>query len=185
MPLQLFTQFPSSVVVDHLEEITVEQLQDALDDVTGKTPAKRLLAAIAYKHGISQTELAEWYGVQRRTIYGWLQRLDTDEPLGEAVTDAKRSGRNRKLSASQQREFEATVQAPPAAVGLDASAWTPALAREFLADAYGVEYSIPSCRRLLKEAGLRYRRPDHTADGEDGAQSETGGDSNGKRWVPE
>ncbi|SEP14334.1 Helix-turn-helix domain-containing protein [Halorientalis persicus] len=62
--------------MNHLDEIVVEELQDALDNVDGKKPTQRLLAAIAYKNGVSQTELAEWYDVQRRTIYNWLKRLD-------------------------------------------------------------------------------------------------------------
>ena len=53
-----------------------------------KKPTQRLLAAVPYKYDVTQTELAEWYGVQRRTIYSWLTRLDTDEPLEQAVTDA-------------------------------------------------------------------------------------------------
>jgi len=88
--------------VDHLDEIPVEELQDALDNVDGKKPTQRLLAAIAYKNGVTQTELAEWYDVQRRSIYNWLKRLDTDESLEHAVSDDKRTGRKRKLSESQQ-----------------------------------------------------------------------------------
>lgn len=105
------------MVVDHLDEIAVEELQDALDNVDGKKPTQRLLAAIAYKNGVTQTELAEWYDVQRRTIYSWLKRLDTDNSLEQAVSDDKRTGRKRKLSESQQEEFEATVHDPPEASG--------------------------------------------------------------------
>ncbi len=58
----------------------------------GKKLTQRLLAAIPYKNGVTQTELAEWYDVQRRTIYSWLNRLDTDESLEQAVTNTKLSG---------------------------------------------------------------------------------------------
>ncbi|ELY46572.1 Transposase [Natronorubrum bangense JCM 10635] len=78
-----------------------------------KKPTKRLLAAIAYKNGVTQTELAEWYDVQRRTIYSWVKRFDTDESLEQAVTDANRSGRKRKLSGKDQKEFEETVHESP------------------------------------------------------------------------
>ncbi|WP_136689348.1 IS630 family transposase [Halorhabdus amylolytica] len=159
--------------MDHLDEISVEELQDALDNVDEKKPTQRLLAAIAYKNGVTQTELAEWYDVQRRTIYSWLKRLDTDESLEQAVSDDKRTGRKRKLSESQQREFEATVHEPPEAVGLHAPAWTPALAQEYLEETYGVEYSIPSCRRLLKEAGLSYQKPRRKAAEADEDEQET------------
>ncbi len=156
--------------MEHLDDVPVERLQEALDDVDEKKPAMRLLAAIAYENGVSQTELAEWFGVDRRTIYSWLRRLDTDEPLAVAASDDTRSGRNRKLSGSRKEEFEATVQEPPTEAGVDAPAWTPALVREYLAETYGVEYSLPSCRRLLKEAGLRYRE---------------GGDGRRGEWRPE
>ncbi|WP_152424867.1 helix-turn-helix domain-containing protein, partial [Natronococcus jeotgali] len=73
--------------MDHLDEISVEELHDALDNVEGRKPTQRLLAAIAYKNGVTQTELAEWHNTGRRTIYSWLKRLDTDESLEQAVTD--------------------------------------------------------------------------------------------------
>ncbi|WP_092817032.1 IS630 family transposase [Halopenitus malekzadehii] len=149
--------------MDHLNEISVEELQEALDNVDGNKPTQRLLAAIAYKNGVTQTELAEWYDTERKTIYNWLNRLDTDEPLEQAVTDAHRSGRKRKISEKQQQEFEQTVHESPEEIGVDAPAWTPALAQEYLEETYGVDYSIPSCRRLLKEAGLSYQKPRRSA----------------------
>jgi len=174
--------------VDHLDEISVEELQDALDNVDGKKPTQRLLAAIAYKNGVSQTELAEWYDVQRRTIYSWLKRLDTDESLEQAVSDAHRSGRNRKLSESQQEEFEQTVTEPPEEVGIDAPAWTPALAQEYLEETYSVEYSTASCRRLLKEAGLSYQKPRRTAAEAEKSDQEEFHDKikkSGGKWTPQ
>jgi transposase len=141
--------------MDHLEQISVEDLHQALDEVEGKQPTLRLTAAIAYKNGVSQTDLAEWYGVQRRTIYSWLKRLE-QEPFAEAARDDHRSGRPRKLSEEQRAQFEDTLQDPPTAVGYDAPVWTPALVQQYLADTFEVDYSRPSCRRLMKEVGLRY-----------------------------
>jgi hypothetical protein len=43
-------------ILNHLDEISVEELQDALGNVDGKKPTQRLLAAIAYKNGVTQTE---------------------------------------------------------------------------------------------------------------------------------
>jgi hypothetical protein len=43
-------------ILDHLDEISVEELRDALDNGDGKRPMQRLLAAIAYKNGVTQTE---------------------------------------------------------------------------------------------------------------------------------
>ena len=174
--------------MDHLNEISIEELQEALNNVEGKKPTERLLAAIAYKNGVTQTELARWHDTGRRTIYSWLKRLDTDEPLEQAVTDAKRTGRKRKLSKLQQQEFEDAVHDSPREVGIDAPAWTPALAQHYLKDAFDVEYSIPSCRRLLKEAGLSYQKPRRSAAEADENEQEKFHDElkkSGGRWTPQ
>ncbi|PGF17155.1 IS630 family transposase [Natrinema sp. CBA1119] len=159
--------------MDHLDEISVEELQEALNNVEGNKPTQRLLAAIAYKNGVTQTELAEWHNIGRRTIYSWLKRLDTDESLEQAVTDTHRSGRKRKLSEEEQIKFKETVHEPPENVGVDAPAWTPALVQQYLDETYNVEYSLPSCRRLLKEAGLSYQKPRRTAAGSEADEQET------------
>ncbi len=156
----------------HLTDISVEDLQNALDAVEGKKPTQRLLAAIAYKNGITQTELAEWYGVERRTIYSWLTRLE-NQPLEQAVYDEHRPGRPRKLSADEQAAFEAALHESPVDVGYEEKSWTPALVREFLLDTFEVEYSRPSCRRLMKEAGLEYR-PRTQAGGSKGSEGAGG-----------
>ena len=146
----------------HLDEISVEELEHALNNVEVNKPTQRLTAAIAYKHGVTQTELAEWYGVQRRTIYSWLKRFET-EPLEQAVQDDHRSGWPRKLTEKQQNQLEQILHQPPTEAGIDAPAWTPALLREFLEETFDIEYSIPSCRRLMKEAGLSHQKPRRTA----------------------
>ncbi|WP_256029144.1 helix-turn-helix domain-containing protein [Natronomonas aquatica] len=103
--------------MNYLDEISVEELQDALDNVDEKKPTQRPLAAIAFKNGVSQTELSERYDVQRRTIYSWLKRLDTDESFEQAVSNDKRAGRKQKLSESQLEDFEETVHEPFDEVG--------------------------------------------------------------------
>lgn len=172
--------------MDHLDEITIEELQQALNEVERKKPTQRLLAAIAYKNGVTQTELAEWYGVQRRTIYSWLKRLKS-EPLEQAVIDAHRSGRPRKLTDDQQQELEHTLHQPPTEIGVDAPAWTPALLKEYLRDTFRVEYSRPSCRRLMKEAGLRYqksRRPATGVGSDDREERDAERKESAGRWTP-
>ena len=174
--------------MDHLEEITIDELHDALDSVEGKRPTQRLLAAIAYKNGVTQTELAEWFDTGRRTIYSWLQRFDTDDPLVEAVTDDHRSGRNRKLSKSKLNEFRETLHESPRDVGYDEPAWTTKLVRHHLDEIYDVEYSIPSCRRLLKEAGLSYQKPrpaNVKADPEDRDEFDETLKKSAGRWTPQ
>ena len=173
--------------MDHLDEVSIDELHDALDSVEEKKPTQRLLAAIAYKNGVSQTELAEWFNTGRRTIYNWLKRFDTDEPIVEAVTDRQRAGRNRKLSESELEEFRETLHESPREAGYDEPAWTTKLVRHHLEDVYDVEYSIPSCRRLLKEAGLSYQKPrpsNAKAEPEDREKFDKTLKKSAGRWMP-
>lgn len=148
--------------MEHLADTSVVDLREALESVDEKTPALRLIAAIAYKHGVTQSELAEWFDVERKTIYNWLTRLD-ERDVHRAVHDEDRAGRPRKLPEQQLDELEGILQSPPSEVGIDAPAWTTELLQAFVRDRYDVEYSRPSCRRLMTEAGLSYRTPGKAA----------------------
>jgi transposase len=111
-----------------------------------------------------------------------------DESLEQAVTDDKRTGRKRKLSDQEQQEFEETVHELPKEAGIDAPAWTPALVQDYLQETYDVEYSIPSCRRLLKEAGLSYQKPRRSAAEADESEQEDFHDElkkSGGKWTPQ
>lgn len=169
----------------NLEEVSLEDLHAALERIERKRPTQRLLAAIAYKHGVSQTELAEWFDVERKTIYNWLSRVESGD-LPEAVQDTPRTGRNRKLSESQLATFAETVQEPPSEVGLDEPYWTPSLVQDYLRETFDVHYSIPSCRRLMKEAGLRFHPYTGDAGTDMNASSTTNSTSvrNGGVWKP-
>lgn len=134
----------------HLRDLSTDDLRDALDRVDGKTPAIRLVAAIAYENGVSQTELATWFGVERKTIYNWLRRFD-DAPPAEAARDADRPGRPTKLTSEQRRKAIESIGDDPEAAGYEADEWTPETVAAYLRDRFGVEYSESSCRRLLYE----------------------------------
>lgn len=143
----------------HLEDVSAAELRDALDHVTGSKPTQRLLAAIAYKHGVTQTELSEWYGVERKTIYNWLTRIE-QEGIGDGSRDDDRPGRPSKLGRDQREELTVALQDPPPATDWAVAAWTPELVQAYVRETFGVEYSASSCRRLLRDAGLRYRSRD-------------------------
>lgn len=138
--------------MDHLEDVSAADLRDALADVDGSRPCRRLIAAIAYKQGVEQQELAEWFGVERKTVYNWLCRLqDPPDALADAARDAPRPGRPRRLSSGQLAELESTLSNLPGETGYDEAEWNPALVRRHVRDEFGVDYSLSSCRRLLDE----------------------------------
>lgn len=173
--------------MDHLSETTIADLQHALDTTDQKTPAMRLIAAIAYKNGITQSELADWFDVERKTIYNWLTRLE-ERDLETAIRDAERPGRPRKLDETQRREFETMLHNPPQDAEYDVPAWSTDRVQRLLREQFDVDYSRPSCRRLMSEAGLRYYTPDEAAAVADPTDSEsfaTAVRNLGHVWMPE
>jgi hypothetical protein len=73
--------------VDSHDEPSVEQPRDTPDSVERNKPTQRLLAVIAYKTGVTETELAECHDTGRRTTHTWLMRPETDEQLAQAIVN--------------------------------------------------------------------------------------------------
>ena len=86
-------------------------------------------------------------------MYNWLTRVES-EPLEEAITDADRPGRPRRLSPKQQERLAEVLQALHSEAGYDADAWTPQLVRQLIQDEFSIEYLIPHIPRLMHDAGL-------------------------------
>ncbi|WP_123537690.1 helix-turn-helix domain-containing protein [Halosimplex salinum] len=152
-----------------LENVSIEELEAALDEASGKRETKRLLVAIIYKRGPSAPMIAEWLDTREQTIYRWFDRLET-EPISEAVQDRQRSGRPPKLDDADRAEFREAVQNPPVEAGYDRPSWTTELAQQLLEDEFDAEYSRRHVQRLLRDADLTWQgaRPQPpTADGDE------------------
>lgn len=159
-----------------LENISVEELHEALDEVEEKKPTQRLMLAILYKQGPSVPMIGDWFDMRDETIYRWFTEME-EEPLMDAIYDETRPGRPADLSEDQRHEFEAALHEPPEEAGLDAPAWTPKLARKYLREEFDVEYTLRHVRRLMHEAGVSWQTPrphPPTADEEERAEAREG-----------
>lgn len=138
----------------NLDGVTSSELRTALDEIEGSRPSMRLIAALAYEHGVTQTELARWFDVERKTVYNWLSRFE-ERPgsLATAARDAPRPGRPARLTEEQRAELAEALERPPGEAGYDAPSWRPSLVREHVRSRHGVDYTPGSCRRLLAELG--------------------------------
>ncbi|WP_227377546.1 helix-turn-helix domain-containing protein [Haladaptatus halobius] len=52
------------------------ELQNTPAEVDDVQATKQHMVVIVYTQGNSQTDLAEWYGFSRKTVYFWLQRFE-------------------------------------------------------------------------------------------------------------
>lgn len=134
-----------------LDGVDPDQLRAALDEATSAKAAMRLMVALAYQEGVRVETMSERYGIPRSTIYSWLTRFE-ERGVDSAMEDEKRPGRPRELDSAELAALRNALAEPPSQAGYEgARAWTPALVREFIAESYGVEYSLGHARRLLRE----------------------------------
>lgn len=155
-----------------LENISPTELHELLDEVSEKKPTQRLMLAILYKQGPSVPMIAEWFDMRERTVYDWFDRMET-EPLDDAIYDDPRPGRPAKLTDDERAGFEAALDDAPTDHGIDAPAWTPAVAQAFIRRKFDVEYTQRHVQRLLKDTGLSWQTPrpqPATADAEEREQ---------------
>ncbi len=164
---------------EKLDAISQEALQRRLHEATDRTAILRLVVAIEYKDGTRAEDIARKYDVPRATVYDWLDRFE-ERGLDDALCDASPPGKERALTASQQRDLETALHRPPTESGYQADGWTTALAQEHVEDRFGVSYSRRHVVRLLREAGLEPRRVG-PSDGQRGPDSGRGG---GTFWAP-
>ena len=145
-----------------LDQLSVSDLHELLEQMEGNIPTQRVLAAISRKQGATIEELAERHNVAEKTIRNWLDRF-AEKPVAEAPYDESRSGRPGKLTEEQKEQFFTDLRGSPEDAGYDRPSWFPKLAQHHLAKEYGVEYSLRHVYRLTKEAGVTYRtaRPHH------------------------
>ena len=137
-------------MMTRLDTVSIEELEDAYHEATGKRATKRLMVAIIYKRGPSVPMLAEWLDIREQTVYAWFDRLEA-EPIEQAVRERDRSGRPPKLDDADVALFREAIRNPPTAFGYDRPEWTVSLARTLLAEEFDVEYSERHVRRLLSD----------------------------------
>lgn len=137
--------------MNYLDHLSAGDLRTALEQVDAKTPALRLIVALNYKHGLTQTEIATQYGLARKTVYNWLSRFET-RSLEDAIFDDERPGRPPELSVEERREVLEMLRKSPATFGYNADSWTPRLVQQLVADRFDVVYSHSHIRRLMRDA---------------------------------
>jgi transposase len=135
-----------------LDDVSGDELREALHDASDAKATKRLMIALAYRDGEDVADLSERYDIPASTIYYWLDRFE-NQPIEAAIVDEDRPGRPSKLDDKDRKKLMQHLAAPPEEQGIEATEWTPEATREYIHEAFGVEYSLGHVRRLLREIG--------------------------------
>jgi transposase len=118
----------------------------------------RRRAVQAVQRGMKITQVAQAFGVERRTLHRWLLRFDQDGEQGLARRVG--SGRPRKLVDFDDDDFRDIVLQPASSFGYESDLWTVARLRAVLADGFNVVVSKDTVWRRLRDAGLTYQKPE-------------------------
>lgn len=118
----------------------------------------RRRAVRAVRDGMSRRGVAAAYGVERSTLYRWMQKY---EVRGESGLDRQAgSGRPRKLEKLNENELRALVLQGAQHFGYETDLWTVGRLRRIIAEEFSLVLSKNTVWRRLRDAGLTYQKPE-------------------------
>lgn len=142
----------------HLNTRQRRQLHAQLHTARTARLYRRTLAMVELAQGKPLAPLARTLGVNRRTLYYWLERY-TAQHDPTALGDGKSSGRPSLWTPQLQTVLEQSLAQKPAHWGYQASEWTVPLLIEHLATQSGQRVSDATLRRQLRRMGYVWKRP--------------------------
>ena len=112
--------------------------------------ARRLLALVAVRDGVSREPAARIGGMDRQTLRDWVHAFNVQGPDG--LINAKPPGAKRKLSPAQRAEIARIVEAGPDPGTDGVVRWRCIDLRRLINARYDVDLDEVSIGRMLKEA---------------------------------
>lgn len=118
----------------------------------------RVRAVEAVQNGMSVSQTAIAYGVDRTTLHRWLARY---HQRGEAGLQRRPvSGRPRKLGGLSVKQIRRIVLAPATKFGFETDLWTVGRLHAVLVNCLSEDISEDTVWRRLREAGLTWQTPE-------------------------
>jgi transposase len=150
---------PLQLPVPTAEQLTaLENLYQKTHNVRERTRAQMVLLALE-KH-LKAAEIAVIVREDDETVRRWLKRW-TAEGV-EGLRDRPMPGAPSKITPAYKEQLLVCVRLRPRSLGLSYSMWTLQRLADYLAEQRGIQVSYETIRRLLREAGIVFSRPQHT-----------------------
>ena len=127
----------------------------------GWREARRLRAWELRQDGWLQQEIADALGASQSTVSEWLKRAR--EGGVEALQDAPRPGRPRRLSREQLAELPSKLVHGAEAYGFRGDVWTLDRVKKVIEKEFGVKYHRDHVCKLLQEVGWSCQKPKRRA----------------------
>lgn len=126
-------------------------IQHALaTDRSGKL-LHRLDCVLMVAQGRSCSEVADWIGVDRRTIERWVHAAYVNGMDG--LVEVHAGGRPATFTPTQMESVWPDLQASPRAFGYPESRWTGKRLAQHLTKRHGITMSVRTCQRLIARQG--------------------------------
>jgi transposase len=119
----------------------------------------RVRAVPAVQAGLSVTQVAEAYQVDRTTVHRWLARYD-DAGGSVGLVRSPGSGRPRKLQELTVEQWRDIVLRPASQYGFETDFWTANRVHQVVTQRVGASVAQRTVLRRLREAGLTYQKPE-------------------------
>lgn len=115
----------------------------------------RVAAVNAVLSGVSPTDAAPWFGMDRRSLGRWVKLVD-ESGFG-ALKDKPRPGAPAKLGGAQMKELDGFIQSEPRKHGF--RVWDGPSVSALVAKKFGVTLSTRQSERILHKLGYALVRP--------------------------
>ena len=118
----------------------------------------RLRAVEAVDRGIPKGQVATAYGVDRSTLYRWLESRQQNGIDG--LNRKEGSGRPKLLNELTENELRRIVLASAVSYGFESDLWTVGRLHQVIMETFQVDVSKHTIWRRLVDAGLTYQKPE-------------------------
>ncbi|MGY3622459.1 transposase [Bradyrhizobium sp. USDA 10063] len=158
----------TAVAITRLDLTAIELRKAARKEKDG-TVARRMLALALVLEGVDRKRAAESCGMDRQTLRDWVHRYNAEGLAG--LRSIKPSGPRSRLTAPQQAELAALVEAGPDPARHGVVRWRRVDLRDELQRRFGVKLHERSVGKVLAKLGYRLLsvRPRHPQ-ADEGAQ---------------
>ena len=144
-------------------DYSAEDLRRLAKSAETVSQGRRLLSLAAVLDGMSRADAARIGGMDRQTLRDWVHRFNAAGPQG--LLDNWSKGRPSRLSAAQQAELAAMVDAGPDREKDGVVRWRRIDLQRVIKERFGVDYHERHVGTLLKRLGFSHisARPRHPA----------------------
>jgi transposase len=118
----------------------------------------RVRAVQAVQEGMTVTQVAQAYQVDRTTLHRWLARY-RQSGNAEALLRHPGSGRPRKLQEITLEQWRTVILQPASAFGFETDFWTAKRVHQVISQQFGLAVGTRTIVRRLHDAGLSYQKP--------------------------